>query len=231
VDLGRNLAVSGEGLRTDVAGKVRITAVPEGTLSAKGTIRAVNGTYFAFGQRLTIRRGQLIFDGPIDDPALDIVALRPNLQVEAGVAVSGTVRVPRVQLTSEPPVPDGEKLSWLVLGQGLERSSAADAAALQAAAATLLGSGRTPIGTSVARAVGLDDISIRAAAAESGGTGAQVVAVGKRLSDRLYVVFEQGLSVANNALKVEYALTRSVTLRAEAGLISGVGIYYRRSFE
>jgi translocation and assembly module TamB len=235
VDLGRDLAVSGEGLQTDVAGKVRITAVPDGALSAKGTIRAVHGTYYAFGQRLTIRRGQLIFDGPIDNPALDIVALRPNLQVEAGVAVTGTVRVPLVQLTSEPPVPDGEKLSWLVLGQGLDRSTAADTAALQAAAATLFGSGRMPIGTAVARSVGLDDIAIRSSssAAESGatGAGAQVVAVGKRLSDRLYIVFEQGLSVANNALKIEYALTRSVTLRAEAGLISGVGIYYRRSFE
>ena len=44
------------------------------------------------------------------------------------------------------------------------------------------------------------------------------------------MVYEQGLSVANNALKFEYALTRNITLRAEAGLISGVGIYYRRSF-
>ena len=74
-----------------------------------------------FGQRLTIERGRLIFDGPIDNPALDIVALRKNLQVEAGVKVTGTARVPRVELTSEPPVPDGEKLSWLVLGQGLAK--------------------------------------------------------------------------------------------------------------
>jgi len=96
VDLGRNLAVSGEGLQAKVAGKVRISAVPDAAMSAKGTIRAVNGTYFAFGQRLTVDRGLLIFDGPIDNPALDIVALRPNLQVQAGVAVTGTVRVPRV---------------------------------------------------------------------------------------------------------------------------------------
>lgn len=234
VDLGPSLAASGEGLKARAAGKIDVRAAPGAAINAKGTIRAVNGTFFAFGQRLTIDRGRLIFDGPITNPALDIVALRKNLAVEAGVRVSGTVKVPHIDLTSEPPVPDGEKLSWLVLGQGLDRTSAADAAALQAAAATLFGGGRVPLGTTLAQSVGLDDISVRSsssAAGDSGsGTGNQVVAVGKRLSDRLYVVYEQGLSVANNALKIEYALTRSITLRAEAGLISGVGIYYRRSF-
>ncbi len=235
VDLGPSLAVSGEGLTARAAGKIDVRAAPGGAINARGTIRAVNGTFFAFGQRLTIDRGRLIFDGPITNPALDIVALRKNLAVEAGVRVSGTVRVPHIDLTSEPPVPDGEKLSWLVLGQGLDRTSAADAAALQAAAATLFGGGRVPLGTTLAQSVGLDDISVRSSsstAADPGSsTGNQVVAVGKRLSDRLYVVYEQGLSVANNALKIEFALTRSITLRAEAGLISGVGIYYRRSFQ
>ncbi len=238
VDLGPRLLVTGEGLETRAAGKVRVHAVPDGTLSAKGVIRAVNGTYYAFGQRLSVERGRLIFDGPIDNPALDVVALRKNLQVEAGVRVTGTARVPRVELTSEPPVPDGEKLSWLVLGQGLNQTtSGADSAALQAAAATLFGGGRVPIGTTLARSVGLDDIAVRGGssmgASESSATGAstQVIAVSKRLSDKLYIVYEQGLSVANNALKIEYALTRRITLRAEAGLISGVGIYYRRSFE
>jgi translocation and assembly module TamB len=237
VDLGPNLTVTGEGLETRAAGKVRVSATPDSVLTAKGTIRAVKGSYFAFGQRLSIERGRLTFDGPIDNPALDIVALRKHLQVEAGVKVTGTVKVPRVELTSEPPVPEGEKLSWLVLGQGLNQAtSGADTAALQAAAATLFGGGRVPLGTTLARQIGLDDISVRGsssmAAVDStaGGANNQVVAVGKRLSDKLYVVFEQGLSVANNALKIEYALTRRITLRAEAGLISGVGIYYRRSF-
>ena len=31
----------------------------------KGSIRAVNGTYHAFGQKLDIDRGRLIFDGPL----------------------------------------------------------------------------------------------------------------------------------------------------------------------
>jgi translocation and assembly module TamB len=232
VTLGRNFTFSGEGLETRLAGKVRVATTPAGTFAARGTIRAVAGTYFVFGQRLDIDRGRLIFDGPADNPALDVVALRKNLAVEAGVEVSGTVRVPRVRLVSNPPVPDGEKLSWLLTGQGLDRANRADLAALSAASASLLGQGRKPITTQIANSVGLDDISIRESAASVvGGTSGQVVAFGKRVSDRLTLVYEQGLTVATNALRIEYALSRTLTLRAEAGVVSSVGVYFRRSYD
>ncbi len=236
VALGRDFRFSGEGLETRLAGKVRITTAANGSLAANGAIRAVSGTYYVFGTRLEIDRGSLIFDGPADNPALDIVALRKNLAVEAGVEVTGTVRVPRVRLVSNPPVPDGEKLSWLITGQGVDRASSADLAALSTASASLLAQGRKPITTTIANSLGLDDISVRSssAAGRTGGTGStsgQVVAFGKRLSDRVSLVYEQGLTVADNALRLEYRLSRFITLRAEAGVISSIGAYFRRSYE
>ena len=65
----------------------------------------------------------------------------------------------------------------------------------------------------------------------TGGTSGQVVAFGKRISDRLTLVYEQGLTVATNALRIEYALSRSWTLRAEAGVVSSFGIFFRRSYD
>ena len=59
----------------------------------------------------------------------------------------------------------------------------------------------------------------------------QVVAVGKRLSDKLSLIYEQGLSVASNALRLEYSVSRTLTLRAEAGTVSGVGLFYRKTFD
>ena len=133
-----------------------------GTLIANGTIRAVAGTYVVFGQRLDIDRGRLMFDGPVDNPALDVVALRKNIAVEAGVELTGTVKVPRVRLVSNPPVPDDEKLSWLLTGQGLERASRNDIALLAAASASLLGERRTADHARRSRnTIGLDDISVR----------------------------------------------------------------------
>ena len=51
------------------------------------------------------------------------------------------------------------------------------------------------------------------------------------LNERLALVYEQGITVATNVLRLEYALTQSITLRAETGTASGVGIAYRRSFD
>jgi translocation and assembly module TamB len=62
------------------------------------------------------------------------------------------------------------------------------------------------------------------------GTASQVVVFGKRISDRLSLGYEQGLSIASSALRLEYALSRQITLRAEAGSVSGIGIVYRRNF-
>lgn len=232
VALGRDFRFSGEGLETRLGGNVHVVTTADGTLTGRGTIYAVGGTYYVFGQRLDIDRGRVIFDGPLNNPALDVVALRKNLAVEAGVEVTGTVKVPRVRLVSNPPVPDGEKLSWLLTGQGLDRANRADLAALSAASASLLGQGNRPITQQIANTFGLDDISVRDSAnAVAGGASTQVVAFGKRISDRLTLVYEQGLSVANNALRIEYALSRAWTLRAEAGVVSSIGIYFRRSYE
>ncbi|MGH8712940.1 MAG: translocation/assembly module TamB domain-containing protein, partial [Casimicrobiaceae bacterium] len=232
LDFGENLTFVGEGFETLLAGKLHVKTTGNHELVADGTIRVARGAYTAFGQRLTIERGRLTFDGPLDNPALDVLALRKNLPVEAGVEVTGTVKVPRVQLTSNPPVPDNEKLAWLVLGHGLDSTSSADAALLQAALAALGGANAAPIGQRIARTIGVDDISVHAAADPARtGTAGQVVAFSKRLSDKLTLVYEQGLSVANNALKLEYSLSHTVTVRAEAGVVSGIGIYYSRSYD
>jgi len=142
------------------------------------------------------------------------------------------LRVPRVRLVSNPPVPDGEKLSWLMTGQGLDRASRADLAALGAASASLLGGGQKPLTTTIANTIGIDDISLREARTTvATATAGQVVAFGKRISDRLTLVYEQGLTVANNALRIEYTLSRSLTLRAETGVVSSLGLYFRRTYD
>ena len=60
----------------------------------------------------------------------------------------------------------------------------------------------------------------------------RVVAVGKRLSNRLYLSYEQGIgAVASNLIKLDYALGRRWTLRAETGSSSGGGLFYRYSWD
>jgi translocation and assembly module TamB len=56
--------------------------------------------------------------------------------------------------------------------------------------------------------------------------------VGKRLSDRLYISYEQGLGeVASQLVKLDYALTQRLAVRAETGTSSGLGLIFRFSWD
>jgi translocation and assembly module TamB len=229
LDLGENLVVRGYGYDGKVAGLVDLATNKEGELRAYGRLHAVHATFLAYGQRLDVDPGVLIFDGPIDNPSLQITAWRRKQAVEAGVQVTGTARAPSVQLVSQPPVPEGERLSWLVLGRPPSGATQADLGLLQAAAGALLAGGESvPLDRRIARRFGLDELTLRG----SGEFTDRVVAVGKRLSDRLYISYEQGLgAVATNLIKLDYALGRRWTLRAETGTSSGGGLFYRYSWD
>jgi len=220
LDLGSNLTVHAKGLEG---------TSKEGELRAYGRLQTINATFFAYGQRLQVDPGVLIFDGPLDNPTLQITAWRRNQAVEAGVQVSGTVLAPRVQIVSQPQVSEGERLSWLVLGRAPTDATKADLGLLQAAAGALLARGNSmPLDRRIAQSFGLDEVSFR-------GTGElqdRVLAFGKRLSDKLYVSYEQGLgTVASNLVKLDYSLSRRWSLRAETGTSSGWGLFYRFSWD
>ena len=188
------------------------------------------GTYEAYNRKLAIETGKLYFDGAVDNPGLEIRAMRKNQQVEAGVEITGTARAPIIRLISNPEVADTDKLAWLVLGRPAESGNAADSRALQNSAALLLaGAGTSPLQTRIAKALGLDELSLSQAqgAGETGG----VVTVAKRISDRIYVIFEQSLATATYAIKVNYQLSRRLSLRTETGKIDAVDVFYSFSFD
>ena len=60
----------------------------EPILAAAAELR--DGRFDAYGQQLDIERGFLTFQGLLDDPALDVRAVRKGLSVEPGVQVGGT---------------------------------------------------------------------------------------------------------------------------------------------
>jgi translocation and assembly module TamB len=242
LNAGERLYFQGRGLDTRLAGEVHLTGTPGAGLRAEGTIRTVAGTYDGYGQKLTIERGVLSFQGPLDNPRLNVLALRKGLPVEAGVEVLGTTTRPRVRLVSVPDVPEPEKLSWLVLGRGASDASLGDSAVMVAAARALLG-GNNP-GADITKKIGIDDIKIGRAdttvlgvlpqSTVAGRTGtpsaAEVVTVGKRINRQLYLSYEQGLADAEGTLKLAWRLTRQFQLLARAGYLPGLDAVYRWSF-
>jgi translocation and assembly module TamB len=231
LDLGERLTLRGFGFNGGVAGQLRVFTSSAGTLLGQGRLRAVRATFRAYGQELQVDPGSLVFDGPLTSPGLDITAWRRHQQVEAGVHVTGTIEAPRVDLVSNPPVADAEKLSWLVLGRAPSTASGADLAILQAASGALLdmSGDQVSVQERIAKRLGLDEVTVRSS---SQLTSANVFALGKRLSDKLYVSFEQALgATAEYLVKLDYSLTDRVSVRGQTGTSSGVGLFYRYAWD
>jgi translocation and assembly module TamB len=209
INLGDDFQLRGRGLETFLRGDITLTS-PQGQLSATGTIRTRGGTYRAYAQRLVIDRGQITFSGPIDRPRLDILAIKPNFGDEVGVAITGSVQQPRVKLYSNPARSETDTLALLMLGRNFDELGRDDTALVQQAALALL-SGEDG---SIAQRFGLDNLSLRQGTGETKQT---IVTVGKQISERLYVGYEQGVSSALGTIELIYRISPRFTLRAQAG--------------
>ena len=242
VGLNERLWFEGRGLDTRLAGDLRVTGEVGGTLRATGSIRTLAGTYEGYGQKLSIERGVLAFSGPLENPKLNVLALRKGLPVEAGVEITGSAARPRVRLVSTPDVPEPEKLSWLVLGRGASDASPGDMSVLAAAAGALLG-GNNP-GSDISKKIGIDEVRIGRPdtvlgvlpqSTVAGRTGqpaaADVVTVGKRLNRNLHLSYEQGLASAEGAMKLAYRISRQFEVIVRGGYLPGLDAVYRWTFK
>jgi len=97
--LGDDVRLDGFGLDGTLDGSLRVRARPGSEMLASGTLE-VGGRYTAYGQKLDISRGRLVWTGsPIADPLLDIRAQREVGDVTAGIDVSG--RASRIALIED----------------------------------------------------------------------------------------------------------------------------------
>lgn len=212
-DLGDAFVLRGRGLNTRLAGELRLTS-PANRLAIHGNIRAVDGTYAAYGQKLRIERSVIAFTGVAENPRLDIEAIRPDLEdMRVGVTVTGTAQNPRIRLFSEPTMTDTDRLSWLILGRASDGLGRTDLALLQRAAYALIaGENDSP---SLVERIGLDQLSVRQDG--EGDTRETVVTLGKQISRRWYVGYERSLNAASGTWQLIYRAAQRFTLRAQSG--------------
>ena len=223
IELGEQLKLRGRGLQTRLGGKLTLTA-PGGRLAINGVINTRDGTYKAYGQDLQIERGLITFSGPIDRTRLDILALRPKLDVQVGVQVSGNMLAPRVRLFSEPEMAEVDKLSWLLLGRAPDTLGRADSALLQRAALAVLSGEGESTTDGLLRNIGLDEFSVRQS--DNGDARDTIVTLGKQLSDRWYVGYEHGVNAATGSWQLIYRIAQRFTLRAQSGVDNAVDMIW-----
>ncbi|KRW58161.1 hypothetical protein AO726_18500 [Pseudomonas sp. TTU2014-080ASC] len=222
VEVGQErLTFKGFGLTADLAGRLHIG----NDLDTRGDLSLNNGRFRAYGQRLNIRRARMFFTGPIDQPFLDIEAVRKVDTVTAGLRLTGNAAQPTTQVFSEPAMSQEQALSYLVLGRPIGQN-AGDNSMLAQAALALGMAGSAPVLTTVAEGLGIKDFQL-----DTQGSGAttSVVASGN-LSERLSLRYGVGVFEPANTIALRYELTRRLYLEAASGLASSLDLFYRRDF-
>ncbi|RQR47635.1 hypothetical protein DIE21_26110 [Burkholderia sp. Bp9140] len=227
IGLGNNFRFKGHGADLGLRGTITVMSAPGVPLRAVGNVRVTEGsTYTSFGRKLAVENGFFTFNGPVSNPGINILAMRRNQEVEAGVQVVGTIQSPTVKLVSEPNVTDNEKLSWLLFGHGTDQGNNVGQQNAMTAALALLGSAT---GKRVAQSIGLDEFSI--GRSDVGLTDPQVVQISKAINERFVLGYEQGLQSASNAFKATINLTRFWSVSAYGGTFQGVDLNYTRRFD
>ncbi len=227
VDLGPAFRFRGFGADAWLAGQIDVHHDSAGLTGGEGEVTITRGRYRAYGQRLVVRRGSFVFSGPLDNPDLDLEAIRelpPGSDIEAGLQVSGSLQNPRAQLFSRPAMPESHIAYVLMTGRA---PSGWEGENLSAGSALLsLGlAGGEGQAAELAERFGISDFQI-ATLTDADGSEAQLSGY---LSPRLYVRYGVGMGERANSLTLQYRLTRRLLVEAVSGIDSALDLVY--SFE
>lgn len=222
VEVGRDkLSFKGFGLTANLLGHVHIG----NNMDTRGELSLAEGRYRKYGQNLIIRRARLLFAGPIDQPYLDIEAIRRVDDVIAGIRLSGSAEQPTTKVFSEPAMSQEQALSYLVLGRPLATSGEDNNMLAQAALGLGLLGGEALTG-GLASSLGIEDFQL---GSEGTGNSTSVVASGN-ITERLSLRYGVGVFEPANTIALRYKLSKKVYLEAASGLASSLDIFYKRDF-
>ncbi|PFG24710.1 translocation and assembly module TamB [Pseudomonas lurida] len=215
------LNFSGFGLTAKVQGQVHIGD----NLDTRGELWLNDGRYRAYGQRLDVRRARLLFAGPLDQPYLDIEAIRKTDDVVAGIRLSGSAEQPTTQIFSEPAMSQEQALSYLVLGRPLS-STGEDNNMLAQAALGLGLMGSAGVTSDLANKLGIQDFDLDT---QGSGNNTAVVASGK-ITEKLSLRYGVGVFEPASTIALRYLLSKKVYLEVASGVASSLDIFYKRDF-
>ena len=179
------------------------------------------GEYRAYGQSLMLDRGELLFAGPLDNPGLDVRAVRVIDPITVGVQLAGTVSAPTTQIFSSPAMAEADALSYLILGRPLSASDDAETASLEGAALSMGLRQALPAIQRVGQTIGLDELTVRTTTADTGELMA-----GKQISPRVYIRYTYGLFNRIGGLLMQLRLTDRFSLETRSGDYRSMDLIY-----
>ena len=221
--LGERVNFFGFGFEGRFGGSLLLHDEPGQLTTATGELNVLEGRYRAYGQRLDVEYGRLLYTGgPLSNPGLDIRAVRHVGNVTAGLKVWGSLNQPQIELFSIPAMGQTDALAYLMLGRPIENASGEDGAMMAKAVLALGLSGGDNLARRLGDRFGLDEMRV-----EANDTGEQAsLVMGRYLSPKLYVSYGVGLVEAFNTFSVRYQISEKWQLKGESGEYQGADLIY-----
>jgi translocation and assembly module TamB len=225
IELGDKVKFVGFGLDANLQGKLQILRNRQ-DIVAQGVLGTNNGFYKAYGQKLTIERGRLLFNGALDNPGLDVRAVREVEQgdIKVGIALAGTVRQPESTLFSTPQQTQSDTLSYLLTGRAMSGVSGEQSSLLIGAVTQLGVTGGEGLVQQLGGSLGLDELGIKS---NNGNFSQSEVALGKRLGPRLYVRYIVSLFDSLQQVALTYQVNKRLQIEAKSGVHQGIDLIYK----
>lgn len=223
--LGPDVRLRGFGLDTRLAGTLKLSQAEDGTPRGFGVVRLVEGRLGAYGKALVIERGTLGFTGPLDDPAVNVRAVREveweGARVTAGIELGGTASRPQSRIFSEPAMAEADALSYLITGRPLQSTGTSDRSAIAGAALALGVQQASPLTGRIGGALTLDELAV-----QGGSLDETAVVAGKQLGSDLYLRLSYGLFNRIATVLARYRLNRHLAIEAVSGEEQSLDLVY-----
>ncbi len=212
--LGEDVEFAAFGLNSRLQGDLKLQNFSDKPLALLGELRVVDGKFSFYTAELDITEGRLSFSGgPVEDPGVEIRAVRIVEKKTVGIDVSGSAQELDVQLFSEPFMDETSILSYLLVGSSLDSSTANELSALGRAASSLGLTGINSLTSGIDSFVPLDEIYFDGS--EQGDTS---LVLGKYLTKDLFVGYDHNLFDNIGEFKVRYNLGRGFSVETQSSV-------------
>jgi translocation and assembly module TamB len=219
--LGEDVEYLGLNLITKVMGELRVRVDANRTTTATGSL-SLAGTYSAYGQTLDLERGELIFNGPLDEPSLDVRAVRTIETRRAGIELIGTIKQPRTRVFTDPPTSEADALSYLLLGRPVTSTTPGEETATLQTAALAMGLQQAlPVFGRIGESLGLDELTVQTTATDAGALMA-----GKYLSPRVFIRYSYGLFNRIGGLLLRFRVNERLSVETRSGDQKSMDLLY-----
>ena len=239
VNIPERFFVRGRGLDAEFKGRLTVQG-PAHNPVVRGSLNVIRGTFLCLSRTFKIVSGQIAFDGSTPPvPFLNIDTEVNAGEITAKVDVSGPADDFKLELSSQPPLPQDEIMAQILFGQSVAKLNTFQALQLAYSVNELAGGYGPDIIGKTRGFLGLDRLSFsggdegnnsKSSNGEENSNGPSVT-LGKYVSDRVYVGVEQDLTDAKQDVIVDVNITPNFTVESKAGTKSGAGLGFNWNYD